>query len=103
MSWLLLTLLHKDLKRGCQFARKIPKENSNSGASNQDNSAAVNSRPHQDVPPGNGQQSPVASNGLCASRAQGLLNVVPVNILGNGQCISTYAFLDNGCTDTFIH
>ena len=46
---------------------------------------------------------PISSTGLSTTETQVLLNVVPVIInAANGNTVSTYAFLDSGCTDTLI-
>ena len=46
---------------------------------------------------------PISSAGLSTTETQVLLNVVPVIITAaNGNTVSTYAFLDSGCTDTLI-
>jgi len=59
----------------------------------------------QDVGPqaSNNHQAAISSTEVSTARAQVLLNVVPVTVTvedGNSPC--TYAFLDNGCTDTLI-
>ena len=47
--------------------------------------------------------TPISSAGIATAQAQVLLNVVPVTITAdNGNAVSTYAFLDSGCTDTLI-
>ena len=54
-------------------------------------------------PPSDRPQTSITSAGVSTTRAQVLLNVVPVTITAeNGGSLSTYAFLDNGCTDTLI-
>ena len=46
---------------------------------------------------------PISSAGLSTTETQVLLNAVPVIITAaNGNTVSTYAFLDSGCTDTLI-
>ena len=46
---------------------------------------------------------PISSAGLSTAETQVLLNIVPVIITTeNGNTVSTYAFLDSGCTDTLI-
>lgn len=87
--------MRKDQKRGRQFAENTLKDKKNSGASNQDNSPAVNSSRQQEVPLDNGQWSSVAPKGPGSFERSS-------EHMGNGQCISTYSFLDNGCTDTSI-
>lgn len=45
----------------------------------------------------------ISSAGLSTAETQVLLNVVPVIVTAmNGNTVSTYAFLDSGCTDTLI-
>ena len=45
----------------------------------------------------------ISSAGLSTTETQVLLNVVPVIITSaNGNTVSTYAFLDSGCTDSLI-
>lgn len=45
----------------------------------------------------------VSAAGVSRAKTQVLLNVVPVTVTSeNGNATSTYAFLDNGCTDTLI-
>ena len=55
--------MRKDQKRGRQFAENTLKDKKNGGASNQDNSPAVNSSRQQEVPLDNGQWSSVAPKG----------------------------------------
>ena len=46
---------------------------------------------------------PILSTAVATVQAKVLLNVVPVVITAeNGNTVSTYAFLDSGCTDTLI-
>lgn len=46
---------------------------------------------------------PISSARLSTTETQVLLNLVPVIITAvNGNTVSTYAFLDSGCTDTLI-
>ena len=46
---------------------------------------------------------PISSTGLSTTETQVLFNVVPVIITAaNGNTVSTYVFLDSGCTDTLI-
>ena len=46
---------------------------------------------------------PISSAGLSTTETAVLLNVVPVIITAaNGNAVSTYAFLDSGCTDTLV-
>jgi len=48
-------------------------------------------------------QAAISSTEVNTARAQVLLNVVPVTVtVEDDNSISTYAFLDNGCTDTLI-
>ena len=45
----------------------------------------------------------ISSAGLSTAETQVLLNVVPIIVTAaNGNTVSTYAFLDSGCTDTLI-
>ena len=47
--------------------------------------------------------TPTSLAGIATAQAQVLLNVVPITITAdNDNAVSTYAFLDNGCTDTHI-
>ena len=47
--------------------------------------------------------TPISLARIATAQAQVLSNVVPVTITAdNGKAVSTYAFLDNGCTDTLI-
>ena len=43
----------------------------------------------------------ISSTEVTTVRAQVLLNVVPVTV-EDGNSLSMYAFLDNGCTDTLV-
>ena len=46
---------------------------------------------------------PISSAAVATVQAKVLLNVIPVVISAeNGNTVSTYAFLDSGCTDTLI-
>ena len=46
---------------------------------------------------------PISSAAVATVQAKVLLNVIPVVISAeNGNSVSTYAFLDSGCTDTLI-
>ena len=46
---------------------------------------------------------PISSAAVATVQAKVLLNVIPVVISAeNGKTVSTYAFLDSGCTDTLI-
>jgi len=52
---------------------------------------------------GKPETTSISSAGLSTTETQVLLNVVPVIITAkNGNAVSTYAFLDSGCTDTLI-
>ena len=54
-----------------------------------------------ELPPENKPPTPITSAGANTTKTQVSLNIVPVIItVGNGSTTSTYAFLDNGCTDT---
>ena len=51
----------------------------------------------------NNHQAAISSTKVSTVRAQVLLNVVPVTVtVEDGNSLSTYAFLDNGRTDTLI-
>ena len=51
----------------------------------------------------NNHQAAISSTEVYTARAQVLLNVVPVTVtVEDGNSLSTYAFLDNECTDTLI-
>ena len=51
----------------------------------------------------NAHQASVSMTKVFATQARVLLNVVPVTVTAeNGNSLSTYGFLDNGCTDTLI-
>ena len=53
--------------------------------------------------PGKPETVPISSAGLSTTETAVLLNVVPVIITAaNGNAVSTYAFLDSGCTDTLV-
>ena len=46
---------------------------------------------------------PISSAAVATVQAKVLLNVIPVFISAeNGNTVSTYAFLDSGCTDTLV-
>ena len=48
-------------------------------------------------------QAALSLTKVSTAGAQVLLNVVPVTVtVEDGNSLSTYAFLDNGCTDTLI-
>ena len=52
---------------------------------------------------GKPETTSISSAGLSTTETQVLLNVVPVIITAeNGNAVTTYAFLDSGCTDTLI-
>ena len=54
-------------------------------------------------PLGNKPPTCITSAGANTTKTQVSLNIVPVIITaGNSSTTSTYAFLDNGCTDTLI-
>ena len=51
----------------------------------------------------NNPETSISSAGVSTTETQVLLNVVPVMIIAeNGNSVTTYAFLDSGCTDTLI-
>ena len=103
-----LTLLHKGNNNGRRFRQT--RYNGENGNDNQANapSAAV---PSQQLGTGSGaatqttnvHQALVSTTEVSATQARVLLNVVPVTVTAaNGNSLSTYAFLDNGCTDTLV-
>lgn len=52
---------------------------------------------------GKPETTSISSADLSTTETQVLLNVVPVIIIAeNGNAVSTYAFLDSGCTDTLV-
>ncbi|XP_022784666.1 LOW QUALITY PROTEIN: uncharacterized protein LOC111325175 [Stylophora pistillata] len=105
-----LTLLHKENDSGRRFRTRDQKGDVvNNNANQQVPPAATpplqpqGSRQEIEPPAGNKHQSSVSSGCISTERAQVLLNVLPVTVTTeNGASLSTYGFLDNGCTDTLI-
>ena len=100
-----LSLLHKEHDTGHRFRPR--RSNDSNGNVNQENPPAPTMVPHQGAEQGvqpqasNNHQAAITSTEV--STAQVLLNVVPVTVtVEDGNSLSTYAFLDNGCTDTLI-
>lgn len=105
-----LSLLHKGNDSGRRFRLRDQKRKVANGDANQEMPPAATLVPQQQgtrqglVPPaGNKHQALVSANGVSTRTAQVLLNVQPVNVTSeNGDFLFTYAFLDNGCTDTIV-
>lgn len=103
-----LTLLHKENNNGRRFRQRT--NNGVNGDYNQANSHSATVPPQQQsIGPGavsqstNVHQASVSTTEVFAPQARVLLNVVPVTVTAeNGNSLSTYGFLDNGCTDTLI-
>ena len=101
-----LTLLHTDGNNNSR--RPCPQNNVNindkrdkpSNTALTATSEVRNTNGNSDNKPG---ATPISPAGIATAQAQVLLNVVPVTITtDNGNAVSTYAFLDSGCTDTLI-
>jgi len=97
-----LTILHKDNNNGRRVLRdKNTYQHSTPAA------VPITQQPQMEQgtrqPPSEGPQTSINSASVSTTKAQVLLNVVPVTIsTENGDSLSTYAFLDNACTNTLI-
>lgn len=103
-----LTLLHKENSNGRRFRPRT--NNGVSSNHNQANSLSATVPPQQQSM-GSGaapqttniHQASVSTTEVFVLQGRVLLNVVPVTITAeDGNSLSTYGFLDNGCTDTLI-
>ena len=105
-----LSLLHKGNDSGRRFRLRDQKRKVANGDANQEMPPAATLVPQKQgtrqglVPPaGNKHQASVSANDVSTRTAQILLNVRPVTVtIENGDSLSIYAFLDNGCTDTLV-
>ena len=101
-----LSLLHREVATNGR--RRDPKNfrDKNTNSSTSGNVPVANAGlPAQVAEPSSGNKPPtsITSAGPNTTRTQVSLNIVPVIITAeNGSTTSTYAFLDNGCTDTLI-
>ena len=104
-----LSLLHTDQTQDSR--RPNPPNNKDSKDKGDKPSATSHPTGHEGVnmgqtaiaDSGKPETTSISSAGLSTTETQVLLNVVPVIITAkNGNAVSTYAFLDSGCTDTLI-
>ena len=101
-----LSLLHREVTTN--QSRRYPRDIRDRNINNQTSgnvSVAKTEVPVQvaEPPLGNKPPTSITSAGANTTKTQVSLNIVPVIITsGNGSTTSTYAFLDNGCTDTLI-
>ena len=101
-----LSLLHREVTTNGRRRDPRNTKDKNSNSSTSGNVPVANAGlPAQVAEPSSGNKPPtsITSAGANTTRTQVSLNVVPVIITAeNGSTTSTYAFLDNGCTDTLI-
>ena len=104
-----ISLLHtdqtQDSRRPNPPNNKDSKDNGDkpSATSHPTSHEGVNMRQTASADSGKPETISISSASLSTAEAQVLLNVVPVIITAeNGNAVSTYAFLDSGCTDTLI-
>lgn len=101
-----LSLLHREVTTDQR--RRYPRDTRDRNINNKTSgnvSVAKTEVPVQVAEPPLGSKPPtsITSAGANTKKTQVSLNIVPVIITaGNGSTTSTYAFLDNGCTDTLI-
>lgn len=101
-----LSLLHREVTTNQR--RRYPRDTRDRNINNKTSgnvSVAKTEVPVQVTEPTLGNKPPtsITSAGANITKTQVSLNIVPVIITaGNGSTTSTYAFLDNGCTDTLI-
>ena len=101
-----LSLLHRDVN--INGRRRYPRNTKDKNTNNSSNGnvlAANTGVQAQVTEPSSGNKTPttLTSAGANTTKTQVSLNIVPVIITAaNGSTTSTYAFLDNGCTDTLI-
>ena len=101
-----LSLLHREVTTNGRRRDPRNTKDKNTNSSTSGNVPVANAGlPAQVAEPSSGNKPPtsITSAGANTTRTQVSLNVVPVIITAeNGSTTSTYAFLDNGCTDTLI-
>ena len=103
-----LDILHKDFPPDYKATHENHyRGESSSGSHSRDTSRANNREEDKKVAPkphsSEGSQVPVSSAAADTINTNVMLNVLPVIITAdNNNSVSTYAFLDNGCTDTLI-
>lgn len=101
-----LSLLHRDVNMNGhrRYPRNTQDKNTNNSTSG--NVLAANTGVQAQVTEPSSRNKPpttITSAGANTTKTQVSLNIVPVIITAaNGSTTSTYAFLDNGCTDTLV-